>query len=149
MVYKNWVGGHVMRTDLKRDDFISLLEKMKSENDDEILNAVREVNAKMTVAGVTWDDLLISQEAGSTNGSDEKMGEDIDSEVDGASNADFSTLNDEEKQEAEALINAIGKLKISEMTKQELDEYKADLKQGEFQQMDLRYLRAFKNRLVN
>ena len=51
-----------MRTDLERDDFIVLLEQLKSDEDADILAAVRDINAKMTVAGVTWDDLLMSQD---------------------------------------------------------------------------------------
>ena len=51
-----------MKTDLERDDFLVLLEKLKSEDDKEILSAARDINAKMTVAGVSWDDLLISQD---------------------------------------------------------------------------------------
>ena len=35
-----------------------------------------------------------------------------------------------------------------ETTKQELKEYSEDLKEGEFEQMDLRYLRALKARLT-
>ncbi len=138
-----------MRTDLKRDDFISLLEKMKSEGDDEILAAVRDINAKMTVAGVTWNDLLISQEGERADGSEDEVGDDVENGEDGINDVDFSALKDEEMQEAEALISTIGKLKISEITKQELDEYKTDLKQGEFQTMDLRYLRALKARLTD
>ena len=38
-------------------------------------------------------------------------------------------------------------MKVSETTKQELSEYKDDLKEGEFEKMDLRYLRALKARL--
>ena len=122
---------------------------MKSEGDDEILAAVRDINAKMTVAGVTWNDLLISQEGERADGSEDEVGDDVENGEDGINDVDFSALKDEEMQEAEALISTIGKLKISEITKQELDEYKTDLKQGEFQTMDLRYLRALKARLTD
>ena len=56
-------------------------------------------------------------------------------------------LSDEEKQEAASLINAIRALEISETTKEELKEYEQDIKDGEFEQMDIRYLRALKARL--
>ena len=141
-----------MRTDLERDDFIALLEKLKSEDEAEVLAAVRDLNAKMTVAGVTWDDLLMSQDdaANDYQVDDEPDDEDSpDDEEDGDEEDDdeLNPLSDEEKQEATGLISAIGEMEISEATKQELEEYKDDLEQGEFEQMDLRYLRALKSRL--
>ncbi|MBT3989498.1 MAG: hypothetical protein HON14_15605 [Rhodospirillaceae bacterium] len=141
-----------MRTDLERDDFIVLLEQLKSDEDADILAAVRDINAKMTVAGVTWDDLLMSQDdaANDYQVDDEPDDEDSpDDEEDGDEEDDdeLNPLSDEEKQEATGLISAIGEMEISEATKQELEEYKDDLEQGEFEQMDLRYLRALKSRL--
>ena len=137
-----------MRTDLERDEFLALLEKLKSEEDNEILGVVRDINAKMTVAGVSWDDLLISQNETQEDSVDDNEDED-DQKGDRAnvSGDNFEPLNDEERQEAESLINAIKGMKVSESTKQELDEYKDDLSEGEFEQMDLRYLRALKARL--
>jgi hypothetical protein len=161
-----------MRTDLERGDFLTLLEKLKSEEDDEVLGVVRDINAKMTVAGVSWDDLLISQDETQEDSADETQEDsadetqedsadetqedsaDDDKDEDGqksgrenVSDDNFEPLNDEERQEAENLINAIKGMKVSEATKQEIDEYRDDLREGEFEQMDLRYLRALKARL--
>ncbi len=139
-----------MRTDLERDDFLALLERLNSEEEADILSAVRDINAKMTVAGVTWDDLLASQEAAADD-YDDDLPDDEDDEADEADGAeddeDVVPLSDAEKQEAESLIVSIGGMEISEATKQELEEYKTDLKEGEFELMDLRYLRALKARL--
>ena len=49
--------------------------------------------------------------------------------------------------EAKKLIQAINLIAKSDATKEELAEYKEDLKEGEFKQMDLQYLRALKDRL--
>ena len=141
-----------MRTDLERDDFIALLERINSEDDAEILAAVRDINAKMTVAGVTWDDLLMSQDTASDDQFDE-LGEDEDEEADEPvtdqdDESELEPLSDAEKQEAASLISAIGGMEISDATKQELKEYSEDLKEGDFEQMDLRYLRALKARLT-
>ena len=137
-----------MRTDLERGDFLTLLEKLKSEEDDEVLGVVRDINAKMTVAGVSWDDLLISQdETQEDNADDDKDKDGQESGRENVSDDNFEPLNDEERQEAENLINAIKGMKVSEATKQEIDEYRDDLREGEFEQMDLRYLRALKARL--
>lgn len=137
-----------MRTDLERGDFLALLEKLKSEEDDEVLGVVRDINAKMTVAGVSWDDLLISQDVTQEDSADDDKDEDgQESGRENVSDDNFEPLNDEERQEAENLINAIKGMKVSEATKQEIDEYRDDLREGEFEQMDLRYLRALKARL--
>lgn len=134
-----------MRTDFEREDFVVLLARLKSEEEAEILAAVRDINAKMTVAGVTWDDLLISQ--GDT-APDNYDNDDYDDDDDDDENDEKSApLSDEEKQEATSLIEAIGGMEISDQTKQDLEEYADDLKEGDFEQMDLRYLRALKTRL--
>ena len=72
---------------------------------------------------------------------DEEPNDDPDDEP------DLKVLNENEIQEATELIKAIEKLEISNLTKDELTEYKSDLKDGDLVQMDLRYLRAFKARL--
>lgn len=152
-----------MKANLERDDFINLLGQLNSDDDAEILGAVRDLNAKMTVAGMTWDDLLISQgdtaevtlsededsaidqgiEDSAIDQEDEEF--DIDQEDKGSDN--LEPLSDDEKEEAGSLISAIGGMEISNMTKQELEEYAADIKSGDFEKMDLRYLRALKSRL--
>ena len=134
-----------MKTDLERDEFLVLLEKLRSEDDSIILATVSDINSKMMVAEVSWDDLLISQD-------DIQVENDLDAEVKDANNDNdsdgtFEPLNDEEKREAEDLIGAIRSMKVSGSTKKELDEYASDIKEGEFELMDLRYLRALKARL--
>ena len=134
-----------MKTDLERDEFLVLLEKLRSEDDSIILATVGDINSKMIVDEVSWDDLLISQD-------DIQVENDLDAEVKDANNDNDSDgtiepLNDEEKREAEDLIGAIRSMKVSGSTKKELDEYASDIKEGEFELMDLRYLRALKARL--
>jgi hypothetical protein len=134
-----------MKTDLERDEFLVLLEKLRSEDDSIILATVGDINSKMMVAEVSWDDLLISQD-------DIQVDNDLDAEVKDANNDNdndgtIEPLNDEEKREAEDLIAAIRSMKVSGATKKELDEYASDIKEGEFELMDLRYLRALKARL--
>ena len=134
-----------MKTDLERDEFLVLLEKLRSKDDSIILTTVDDINSKMMVAEVSWDDLLISQD-------DIQVDNDLDAEVkdtnnDNDSEGTIEPLNDEEKREAEDLIGAIRSMKVSGSTKKELDEYASDIKEGEFELMDLRYLRALKARL--
>jgi hypothetical protein len=134
-----------MKTDLERAEFLVLLEKLRSEEDSIILATVSDINSKMTVAEVSWDDLLISQ--GDIQVDDEA--DEMDPEADNQNDSDdtFEPLDNEEKREAEDLINDIRSIKISGSTKQELDEYANDINEGKFELTDLRYLRALKKRL--
>ena len=134
-----------MQTDLERDDFLVLLEKLRSEEDGVILTTVKDINAKMSDAGVSWDDLLISQDDIQVEDDEDVI--DHEGETNNDSDDTFEPLNDEEKREAESLIGAIRGMKVSTATKKELDEYVEDIKEGEFELMDLRYLRALKERL--
>ena len=134
-----------MQTDLERDDFLVLLEKLRSEEDGVILTTVNDINAKMSDAGVSWDDLLISQDDIQVEDSVDVI--DHEGETENDSDGTLEPLNEEEKREAESLIGAIRGMKVSTATKKELDEYVKDIKEGEFELMDLRYLRALKQRL--
>ena len=134
-----------MQTDLERDDFLVLLEKLRSEEDGVILTTVNDINAKMSDAGVSWDDLLISQDDIQVEDSVDVI--DHEGETENDSDDILEPLNEEEKREAESLIGAIRGMKVSAATKKELDEYVEDINEGEFELMDLRYLRALKERL--
>ena len=97
-----------MKTDLERDDFLVLLEKLKSEDDKEILSAARDINAKMTVAGVSWDDLLISQDEPIENieaSHDNDHGNQNDENEHTDDN--FEALNDEERIRSTHDLNLI------------------------------------------
>jgi len=145
-----------MLANLNRDEFVALLNKLGSENDAEVLSVARDLHAKVTVAGVTWDALLApdrpNDDAGD-EGDDEapqaraSSGGNDDTLV--APNADHGALSDAEKDEARQLIDAIGKMQISDQTRAELADHAADLLDGRMEQMDLRYLRALSRRLAS
>ena len=140
-----------MFANLDRAEFVALLQKLGSENDTEVLTAARDLHAKVTVAGMSWDTLLapdpvaedeedVAEEAVAYSGGD-------DDAVLTAPDADLGELDAAEKAEAGSLIETIGRLKIGAATKAELADYKSDLAAGEFSQMDLRDLRALLKRL--
>ena len=135
-----------MSADLNREDILALLNKLGSADDAEVLGTARELNRQVKAAGVSWDALLASD----TDDDDDDViaysGSD-DETVLVAPNADHGGLNDADKAEARALIDAIGALKVSDTTRDELADYAADLLENRMEQMDLRYLRALKKRL--
>jgi hypothetical protein len=130
-----------MFANLDRDAFIVLLDKLGSPNDADALSAARDLHAKITVAGASWDELLVPENtAEATSVAD-------DEGVLVAPDADHGAVSDAEKAEARTLIDAIGAREISEPTREELGAYSADLLEGRFEMMDLRYLRALYKRL--
>jgi hypothetical protein len=150
-----------MFANLDRDEFITLLERLGSEDDTEVLNAARDLHARVAVAELSWDDLLVP-EGGVLSPEDGEVEEDhlYDDELSDGAGETVETVETapsedggdkpvsaEEKAEALGLIAKIEALEISEDTKADLADYKSDLESGDFLVMDLRYLRAFHKRL--
>jgi|GEM_PF-522947 hypothetical protein len=181
-----------MLASLNREEFIALLEKLGQEGDDDVLTAARDLHARITVAGIDWNDLLVPEEdpdaepedddeddyaeqededdygeeeddedAGDDEedeDADDEDADDDDAEDDADADADAeedddadddkeAELSAELKKEAADLIAAISGLEVSASTKEDMKEYKQDLADGEFDAMDLKYLRSLRARL--
>jgi len=130
-----------MLANLNRQNFIDLLNKLGDPNDDEVIAAARDLSAQVVVSGLTWDDLLLPQE-------EEAEEEEAEEEEKEEEEEEEPPLSEEEEKEALSLINQISELGVSAETKKELEEYKIDIKEGEFEKMDLNYLRALHKRLA-
>ena len=156
-----------MLASLDREKFIELLSKLGSENDEDVLSAARDLNAQVTVAQLSWDDLLVPDQvdaslAGDDNRSytgdndgdhesdraDSDKADDNDDDDNLIDENNERDLTDDERSEALSLIDKIAALEISKGTREELTEYKQDIDDGDFAQMDLRYLRALHSRLA-
>ena len=151
-----------MLANLDRDKFIELLGKLGEEKDEEVLSAARDLHAQVTVAQLSWDDLLVPDqideivEQGDENNdepTDKADPQEVENVTNGKKGSDISdeenekTLTEDEKSEALSLIEKILSMEVSKDTKDEVEEYKQDIEDGDFVQMDLRYLRAFHKRL--
>lgn len=164
-----------MAEELNRRSLIELLECLGSDEDADVLKAGRKIHDQISGAGVRWDDLLVpddgyeedwdedqdeeedqdgeededevynhdelTDDTNYDDGDEETDQDDVDEED------DLAALSNEEKQEALGLIEKLLTREISAVTKNELEEYKADIEEDEFGQMDLRYLRAMNQRL--
>lgn len=153
-----------MLANLDRAQFIELLRTLGEEEDEAVLTAARDIHAKMTVAGVDWDDLLVPEHPDEPEDDDEDYEDDADLDDDeddfdddfdddldddDEDDEDERALTDEEKAEALSLITKLLDKGVSADTKEELEEYKQDIDEGEFAAMDLRYLRALHKRLAS
>ena len=50
-----------MTEPLSRNDVIELLKKLGGERDEDVLEAARETHARITAAGMTWEELLVPE----------------------------------------------------------------------------------------
>ncbi len=133
-----------MNDRLDRNELISILETLGSENDEEVLAAARVLHAKVVTAGTSWDTLLTSDE-------DEDEAEDFDPEEDDEGTEDLADLpGDAAEKNAESLA-LIGKMlarsDLSDEFRQELEDYKTDIAEDEFEDKDHSYIRAVYKRL--
>ncbi len=162
-----------MTEPLERNEVVGLLKKLGSEPDEDVLEAARQVHARITAAGMTWDDLLVPDEGAEdtedtddtddTNDSDDA--DDTD-DIDDADDTDdtaaaavgYEDLEDESAETTAetagknaASLTLIGKLLaksgISQDLREELEGYKADIAEGDFVEADRRYLQAISARL--
>lgn len=72
---------------------------------------------------------------------------DLDDDVMDADDLEDTPLADEDAAEAHTLIDGLIKQGVSATTREELDGYKEDIAEGEFEASDLNYLRALAKRL--
>ena len=164
-----------MTEPLERDDLIGLLNRLGSESDEDVLEAGRQAHARITAAGMTWEELLVPDHAAADSDDADEADDDAD---DAASDDDGDAADDAASDDAAdeagdagsedpedepdeppaetARKNAeslalIGKLlakpAISNDLREELDDYKTDIAEGEFEEGDRRYLRALAARL--
>ncbi len=165
-----------MAEDLDRDRIIGLLESLGSERDEDVVEAAREIHAQVTAAGVTWDALLAPvgtavDEAFEEGTADEEATEpaEADGEAAEREEAEREEADGEDAQFAEAdgedaaptpardrgnkeslalIARLLAKSDISKDMREELQGYKEDIAEGEFEDMDRKYLRALHARLT-
>ncbi len=85
-----------MTEPLKRDEVVGLLKRLGSEPDEDVLEAARQVHARITAAGMTWDDLLVPDQAAdeADDFDDTDDAEDTDDTDDAEDAEDFDDTDD-------------------------------------------------------
>ncbi len=160
-----------MAEDLDRDGIIGLLESLGSERDEDVVEAAREIHARVTAAGVPWDAFLApvgtavdaafeegtaDEEAVEPAEADgeaaepaEADGEDAaPAEADGEDAAPAAPRDRGNKESLALIARLLAKSDISKDMREELQGYKEDIAEGEFEDMDRKYLRSLHARLT-
>ena len=136
-----------MNEELDRDEVIRLLDQLGSEDDTDALQAARDLHAQITAAGLAWDEILVPDVADTPSDTEEvAVSEDADRE-----SAEASQSTGKKGKEA-GTLELIDKLLASpdrsDALREELEEYKADITNGEFAARDHQYVRALYDRLT-
>ena len=143
-----------MSDTLERDNVIDLLNRLGSEQDEDVLAAARALHSQITRAGMDWQDLLVGDEGAAPSAPD------IDDDTDDEDEYDTDDTDDEDdtpepavnfthdESKTLALINKLlAREGNSEEFREELEEYKSDLANGDFESSDHRYIQALHARL--
>ena len=126
-----------MTTGVDRDALIALLNKLGAEDDAEALAAAREAHQTVTEAGADWETLLAAEKPVAAANDDD----------DGDAPAAPAGPRPDDAETAAIIEALLGREGISDSLKEELEDYKHDLAEGELADSDRDYLRALKNRL--
>jgi hypothetical protein len=129
---------------LDRPGIIELLGRLGAEDDAAALAAARELNAKVSQAGLTWDELLRADLAGGGEALQEEARVD---EADQPADRD-GELSAADRAEAHRLIDRLLARKgLSSRLREDLADFKRGIADGSFDAMDSRYVRALARRL--
>lgn len=138
---------------LERDTVIELLEKLGSDQDEEVLAAARTLHNQVTEAGVPWDDLLVDEDS-STPDEDSLVPDEeattISSDVDDDDAGEMETVSNfsgDDSQTPELIAKLLAREGNSDSFREELEDYKTDLANGDLAPSDHQYIRALYQRL--
>ena len=130
---------------LDRPGIIELLGRLGAEDDATALAAARELNAKVSQSGSTWDELLradldtAAAAAEDEDAGSEEAAEPVEQE---------GELSAADRVEALRLIDRLLARKgLSSTLREDLADFKRDIADGSFDAMDSRYVRALAKRL--
>jgi hypothetical protein len=137
---------------LDRPSIVELLGRLGEDNEQTVVQAARELHAKVAQSGLTWDDLLRT-EAEIAGADAEGQAVSPDASLDAISDADLSaeTVGEPsaaEKAEAARLIERLlARKNLSSTLREDLAGLKGTIVDGTFDATDSRYIRALAKRL--
>jgi hypothetical protein len=130
---------------LDRDSFIALLNRLGDPDEAEALAAAREIDRRVRESGLTWSELLVPPpSATDAKNYDDYRGAFTDDDL-----FDMTPGRPRESYGSDtALIEELlTNQDLTPETRQELIDFKSDIAEGEFTEMDAKYLRDLHTRL--
>ena len=151
-----------MTEPLERNNVIELLKRLGSDQDEAVLDAARQLHAQITVADMAWEELLVPDVAADAADDYDIDDDDIDGDDIDGDDVDDQDSEDETpepppeppaetaRKDADTLLlinKLLANTAISEDLREELESYKTDIGEGEFEEADRRYILAVHDRL--
>jgi hypothetical protein len=136
---------------LDRENIIRLLNQLGSDNDEEVMTSARALNAQVKGADADWNDLLVSEDEPEPEPEKAEQAEEPKQEEPKQEEKRVNkNTNGQELSDTDAIKiidKIISKENISEYLKEELEDYKRDISEGEFEASDRSYLISLNKRL--
>ncbi|MCZ6592653.1 MAG: hypothetical protein O7B98_16130 [Alphaproteobacteria bacterium] len=145
-----------MTEPLDRDVVIRLLDQLGGDQDADVLEAARDLHAQITAAGLNWDELLMpdvdttmdSTETDETAVETDETAVSDHSDQDGDDAAPSAGKKGKNAETLALIEKLLAKPDRSDALREELEDYKEDIAQGEFNAKDHQYVRALYARLA-
>lgn len=145
-----------MTEPLDRDEVIRLLDQLGGDQDADVLEAARDLHAQITAAGLNWDELLMpdvdttmdSTETDETAVETDETDVPDHSDQDGDDAAPSAGKKGKNAETLALIEKLLAKPDRSDALREELEDYKEDIAQGEFNAKDHQYVRALYARLA-
>ena len=153
-----------MSEPLERNQVIELLDKLGSEQDEDVLAAARTLHSQVIQSGMGWEDLLVGDEPDheddeddeddeqfdAVSGEDEDYNDEYDDEEDEEDDTEEpdAEFSGDEKRTLGLIEKLLARDGISAELREELDEYKKEIADGDFQSSDHRYVHSLYARLT-
>ena len=133
-----------------RTTFIELLDKLRSEDEAEVVAAARDINRRMDEADLSWRDVLAPEQSDEDALEDDDEADDFEDDYDDDEDEDAEEIafeGDDAKQAAALIEQILARYELSESTEEDLRDYLTDIAEGEFTEADNRYVQALHTRL--
>ena len=140
-----------MRESLERNQVIELLDKLGSEQDEDVLAAARMLHGQIIESGMGWEDLLVGDEPASEEETQDDTFPDEDDRYDDIAEDTVepdTRFTGDEARTFSLIEKLLARDGISSELRKELEGYKTDISGGEFQSSDHRYVHALYARLT-
>ncbi|MCZ6509499.1 MAG: hypothetical protein O7A62_02820, partial [Alphaproteobacteria bacterium] len=133
-----------MTEPLDRDVVIRLLDQLGGDQDADVLEAARDLHAQITAAGLNWDELLMpdvdttmdSTETDETAVETDETAVSDHSDQDGDDAAPSAGKKGKNAETLALIEKLLAKPDRSDALREELEDYKEDIAQGEFNAKD-------------
>ena len=137
-----------MSVTLERNQVMELLDKLGSEQDEDVLAAARMLHSQITESGMGWEDLLVGDEPEVEEEAQVDSLPDENDDIAEDTVEPDTRFTGDETQTLSLIEKLLARDGISSEFREELEEYKIDISDGKFESGDHHYVHAVYARLT-